>query len=130
MIDSMIKYSNTDRSIPFEAPGVFADDGDNLQTGLNFTYIHIFGPEGRLLLMPNLGLTRTSYLKNTQTGRVDYLFTFGASGIYQWKDWLGIQTFLNYSRMSTNEKGQGLLGASAESRTWDIGVALTGNYRF
>lgn len=148
MIDSMLKYANTDRVIPdaikqaqaaalgvnnvspFLSEGVFADDGDNLQTGLNFTYIRTFGPEGRLLFMPNLGFTRTSYKKNDHSGRVDYLFTLGASGIYQWKDWLGFQTFLNYSKMFTNKKGQGLLGESAKFRAWDIGVALTGNYRF
>ena len=133
MIDSMLKSANTDRSpgvLPDFPEGVFADDGDNIQTALNFTYIRMFGPEGRLLFMPNLGFTRTSYAKNEHQGRVDYLFTLGASGIYQWKDWLGIQTFLNYSKMFTNEKGQGLLGESAKSRAWDIGVALTGNYSF
>ena len=133
MIDSMLKYSNTDRSpgvLPDFPEGVFADDGDNLQTGLNFTYIHAFGPKGRILFMPNLGFTRTSYKKNEHQGRVDYLFTFGASGIYQWKDWLGIQTFLNYSKMFTNETGQELLGESAKFRAWDIGVALMCNYRF
>jgi hypothetical protein len=130
MIDSMIKYANTTREIGFPIPGVFADDGDNLQTVLNATYIHSFGPDGKLLFMPNLGFARTAYKKNDHQGRVDYLFTLGASGIYQFREWLGVQTFINYSKMFTNEKGEGLLLQSSKFRAWDIGVALSGNYRF
>jgi hypothetical protein len=130
MIDSMIKYANTTRVIGFPIPGVFADDGDNLQTALNATYIHSFGPDGKLLFMPNLGFARTAYKKNTHKGRVDYLFTLGASGIYQFREWVGVQTFINYSKMFTNEKGESLLLQSSKSRALDIGVALTGNYRF
>ncbi|MDA0725927.1 MAG: hypothetical protein O3A82_13330 [Verrucomicrobia bacterium] len=135
MIDSMIKYANTKRVIQngydgFPIPGVFADDGDNLQTALNATYIHSFGPDGKLLLMPSLGFARTSYKNNDHQGRVDYLFTLGASGIYQFREWLGVQTFINYSKMFTNEKGEALLDQSSKFRAWDIGAALTGNYRF
>ena len=148
MIDSMIKYANTDRVIPntilqaqaanlgvnnispYVSEGVFADDGDNLQTALNITYIHSYGPDGKLLLMPNLGFARTSYKKNDHQGRVDYLFTLGASGIYQFREWLGVQTFINYSKMFTNEKGEKKLIQSSKFRAWDIGAALTGNYRF
>ena len=130
MIDSMIKYANTDRVLGYAIPGVFADDGDNLQTTLNFSYLRAFGSKERFLFMPNLGFTRTSYTKNEHQGRVDYLFTLGASGIYQWKEWLGIQTFLNYSKMFTNEKGEDLLLQSSKFRAWDFGVALTGNYQF
>ena len=130
MIDSMIKYANTTREIGFPIPGVFADDGDNLQTVLNATYIHSFGPDGKLLFMPNLGFARTAYKKNDNQGRVDYLFTLGASGIYQFREWLGVQTFINYSKMFTNEKGETKLFESSKFRAWDIGVALSGNYRF
>ena len=135
MIDSMIKYANTKRVLQngydgFPIPGVFADDGDNLLTALNATYIHSFGPDGKLLLMPNIGFARTSYKKNAHQGRVDYLFTLGASGIYQFWEWLGVQTFVNYSQMFTNEKGETMLGESSKFRAWDIGFALSGNYRF
>ena len=130
MIDSMIKYANTTRVIDFPIQGVFADDGDNLQTALNVTYIHSFGPDGKLLFMPNLGFARTAYKKNDHQGRVDYLFTLGASGIYQFREWLGVQTFVNYSKMFTNEKGEILVGQSSKFRALDIGVALSGNYRF
>lgn len=130
MIDSMLKYSHTDRALPFVAEGIFADDGDNLQTTLNATYVRAFGRDGQILFMPSAGFTRTSYRKNEQMGRVDYLFTLGASGIYQFNDWLGFQSFLNYSRMFANEKGEALLGSSSKFKTWDFGVALTGNYRF
>lgn len=148
MIDSLVKYSNTNRVIPdavkqaqasalgvnnlspFASEGVFADDGDNLQTALNITYLHSFGPNGKFVVMPNLGFTRTSYVNNNHQGRVDYLFSMGASGIYQITDWLGVQTFLNYSRMNTNEKGESLLGQSSRFKVWDFGFALNGNYRF
>ena len=148
MIDSLVKYSNTNRVIPdavkqaqasalgvnslspFASEGVFADDGDNLQTNLSITYLHAFGPDGKFLVMPNLGFTRTSYVNNNHQGRVDYLFSMGASGIYQITDWLGVQTFLNYSRMNTNDKGQLLLGQSSQFKVWDFGFALNGNYRF
>ena len=130
MIDSMFKYANTTRVIGFPIPGVFADDGDNLQTALNATYIHSFGPDGKLLFMPNLGFARTSYKKNDHQGRIDYLFTLGASGIYQFREWLGVQTFINYSKMFTNEKGEEKLDQSSKFRALDIGAALTGNYRF
>ena len=130
MIDSMLKYSHTDRALPFVAEGIFADDGDNLQTTLNATYVQAFGPDGQILFMPSAGFTRTSYRKNEQMGRVDYLFTLGASGIYQFNQWLGLQTFLNYSRMFANEKGEDLLKDSSSFKAWDFGVALTGNYRF
>lgn len=148
MIDSLVKYSNTNRVIPdavkqaqasalgvnslspFASEGVFADDGDNLQTALNITYLHSFGPNGKFVVMPNLGFTRTSYANNNHKGRVDYLFSMGASGIYQIKDWLGVQTFLNYSRMNTNDIGEGLLGQSSRFKVWDFGFALNGNYRF
>jgi len=115
---------------PYVSEGVFADDGDNLQTALNITYVHSYGPDGKLLLMPNLGFARTSYKKNDHQGRVDYLFTLGASGIYQFREWLGVQTFINYSKMFTNEKGEKKLIQSSKFRAWDIGAALTGNYRF
>jgi hypothetical protein len=148
MIDSVVKYANTNRVIPdavkqaqasalgvnnlspFASQGVFADDGDNLQTTLSITYLHAFGPDGKFLVMPNLGFTRTSYVNNNHQGRVDYLFNMGASGIYQITDWLGVQTFLNYSRMNTNDKGQLLLGQSSRFKVWDFGFALNGNYRF
>lgn len=148
MIDSQIKYSNTNRVIPdvvkqaqasalgvnslspFASEGVFADDGDNLQTTLGITYLHSFGPDGKFMVMPNLGFTRTSYANNNHQGRADYLFNMGASGIYQITDWLGVQTFLNYSRMNTNDKGESLLGQSSRFKVWDFGFALNGNYRF
>ena len=74
--------------------------------------------------------TRTSYVNNNHEGRVDYLFNMGASGIYQITNWLGVQTFLNYSRMNTNDKGEGLLGQSSRFKVWDFGFALNSNYRF
>lgn len=130
LTDVSLKHANTDKVVGFAAPGIFADDGDNFQSSLSFTYVQLFGDENEWLLMPTMGVTRSLYLKNTHDGRIDYLLNLGLTGIYQWKPWLGFQTFLNFSKMSTNEKGEKLLGSSSSSKTVDLGFAITGNYQF
>lgn len=130
LTDVSLKLANTDKVVGFAAPGIFADDGDNFQSSLYFTYVQLFGDENELLLMPSMGVTRSLYLKDTHDGRIDYLLNLGLTGIYQWKPWLGFQTFLNFSKMSTNEKGEELLGSSSSSKTFDLGFAITGNYQF
>lgn len=130
LTDVSLKLANTDKVVGFAAPGIFADDGDNFQSSLSFTYVQLFGDENEWLLMPSMGVTRSLYLKNTHDGRIDYLLNLGLTSIYQWKPWLGFQTFLNFSKMSTNEKGEELLGSSYSSKTFDLGFAITGNYQF
>ena len=130
LTDVSLKLANTDKVVGFAAPGIFADDGDNFQSSLSFTYVQLFGDENEWLLMPSMGVTRSLYLKDTHDGRIDYLLNLGLTGIYQWKPWLGFQTFLNFSKMSTNEKGEELLGSSSSSKTYDLGFAITGNYQF
>ena len=130
LTDVSLKLANTDKVVGFAAPGIFADDGDNFQSSLSFTYVQLFGDENEWLLMPSMGVTRSLYLKNTHDGRIDYLLNLGLTSIYQWKPWLGFQTFLNFSKMSTNEKGEELLGSSSSSKTFDLGFAITGNYQF
>ncbi|MDG1326034.1 MAG: hypothetical protein P8P49_09725 [Opitutales bacterium] len=130
LYDISLKYNKTDKVISFNAPGVFADDGDNIQYSLNLTYIKLFGEENQWMLMPSFGVTRSAYQKNTHEGRTDYLVNLGVTGIYQWKPWLGFQTFINYTNMSTNDKGEVLLLSSSSSKTVDVGVAVTGNYQF
>ena len=130
LYDVTMKYNKTDKVVSFEAPGVFADDGDNLQYSLNLTYIKLFGENNEWMLMPSFGVTRSAYLKNTHDGRTDYLVNLGVTGIYQWKPWLGFQAFANYTNMSTNSIGESLLLSSSSSKTFDIGLAVTGNYQF
>lgn len=130
LYDVTLKYNKTDKVISFEAPGVFADDGDNLQYSLNLTYIKLFGENNEWMLMPSFGVTRSAYLKNTNDGRTDYLVNLGVTGIYQWKPWLGFQTFVNYTNTSTNSIGESILISSSNSKTLDVGVAVTGNYQF
>ena len=130
LTDVSLKLANTDKVVGFAAPGIFADDGDNFQSSLSFTYVQLFGDENEWLLMPSMGVTRSLYLKDTHDGRIDYLLNLGLTSIYQWKPWLGFQTFLNFSKMSTNEKGEELLGSSSSSKTFDLGFAITGNYQF
>ena len=136
LYDVTLKHSKTDKVINFgnsigaSIPGVFSDDGDNFQYSLNLTYIKLFGDDNQWMLMPSMGVTRSAYLKNEHDGRIDYLVNLGITGIYQWKPWLGFQTFVNYTNMSTNSIGESLLLSSSNSKTFDIGVAATGNYQF
>jgi len=128
MLDGMLKLSNTNREIDVLLPGIFADDGDNLQATLNLSLIQTFGENGKYVLMPTLGLTRSEYLRNTQDGRADLVFSGGVSGIWQALDWLSLQTFLNYSTLSTNSKGEVLNSSTFEA--WDIGLSITASHAF
>jgi len=128
MMDGMLKLSNTNREIDVKLPGIFADDGDNLQATLNLSLIQTFGENGKYVLMPTLGLTRSEYLRNTQDGRADLVFSGGVSGIWQALDWLSLQTFLNYSTLSTNSKGEVLNSSTFEA--WDIGLSITASHAF
>ena len=132
MFDGMLKLSNTNRVLDsnFTMPDVFADDGDNFQTTLNLSLVKTFGENGQYVLMPSLGLTRSEYLKNLQDGRVDLVFSAGLSGIWQAKEWLSLQAFANYSKLSTNSKGEGLLLESSSFKAWDVGVSATVNHSF
>lgn len=125
MVDGMLKLSNTNREIDVLLPGIFADDGDNFQTTLNLSLIQTFGENGKYMLMPTLGLTRSEYLRNTQDGRADLVFSAGVSGIWQAMDWLSLQTFLNYSTLSTNSKGDG-----TTFDAWDTGLSVTVSHTF
>jgi uncharacterized cupin superfamily protein len=129
MVDGMLKLSNTNREIEVLLPGIFADDGDNFQTTLNLSLIQTFGDSGNYVLMPTLGLTRSEYLKNTQDGRADLVFSAGMSGIWQATEWLSLQTFVNYSTLSTNSKGkQDNLASPFDA--WDVGVSVTTSHSF
>jgi len=103
MADFMVKYSSTDQTMTFPAAGVYADSGDNYQNSISTTYIHMLGEDGKLMIMPRIGLNRTHYLKSPSKGRDDYLLTLGSSFIYQWTDWLSVQSFITYSSMSSDE---------------------------
>jgi hypothetical protein len=103
MSDFMVKYSSTDQTMTFPAAGVYADSGDNYQNSISTTYIHMLGEEGQLMIMPRIGLNRTHYLKSPSKGRDDYLLTLGSSFIYQWTDWLSVQSFITHSSMSSDE---------------------------
>jgi hypothetical protein len=78
--------------------------------------------------MPTLGLTRSEYLKNTQDGRADLVFSAGMSGIWQATEWLSLHTFANYSTLSTNSKGDAV-GASTFD-AWDVGVSVSASHSF
>jgi hypothetical protein len=130
MLDTRLRYALSKTVMQYEVPGVFDDDGDNLQTSFNVSLMRPMGKEGKLLLMPSVGFGRTGYLKNEATGRADYLLLAGISASYQMQAWLSLQAFANFSHKFTNEKGETQLGAAASFDNWDIGVALSGNHAF
>lgn len=130
MLDTRLRYAISETVLKYEVPGVFDDDGDNLQTSLNVSLMRPMGKDGKLLLMPSVGFGRTGYLKNKATGRIDYLLLARMSASYQLKAWLGLQVFANYSHKFTNEKGKNQLNLAASFDNWDLGVAVTGNHAF
>ncbi|MEC9124087.1 MAG: hypothetical protein VX969_08075, partial [Verrucomicrobiota bacterium] len=130
MVDGMLKISNTDRVMNFQAEGIFADDGDNFQSTLNLSLVRTYGDNGQYVLMPAVGITRSAYLKNLQDGRVDMVLTAGLSGIWQARDWLSLQVFGNYSTLTTNSHGKSLLGESSSFHALDVGVSATATHAF
>ena len=130
LLDTRLRYASTKTVMPYEVPGIFDDDGDNLQTSFNVSFMRPVGKEGKFLLMPTIGFGRTGYLKNEMTGRADYLLLAGISASYQLKAWLSLQAFANFSHKFANEKGEEKIGAAASYDNWDIGVAFTGNHAF
>ncbi len=130
MINGGARYSLTDKRIPFAAVGVFADDGDNLQTSLGLSLIQTFLDDDQLVLSPTLGFSNTHYLRNLHDGRNDLVFFAGVSGLWQITDFFALQLFLNYSTMSTNSIGDSLLGSSSSFDSLDAGGSINLNFSF
>ena len=130
MMNGGIKYSATNKKISFEAPGIFADDGDNIQSSLTFSLIQTFLENNQLVLSPTIGLTNTYYLRNLHEGRNDLILVAGLSAMWQVSDLFALQLFVNYSSMSTNSIGDSLLGPSSQFGAFDYGMSLSANFQF
>ena len=130
LLNGGIRYSLTDKDIPFPVEGVFADDGDNLQTSAGLSLIQTFLDRNQLVLSPSIGISNTHYLRNLHDGRNDLVFFAGISGIWQLTDFFALQLFLNYSTMSTNAKGDSLLGLSSSFQAVDTGGSINLNFSF
>ena len=130
LLNGGIRYSLTDKDIPFPVEGVFADDGDNLQTSAGLSLIQTFLDRNQLVLSPSIGISNTHYLRNLHDGRNDLVFFAGISGIWQLTDFFALQLFLNYSTMSTNAKGDSLLGPSSSFQAVDTGGSINLNFSF
>ena len=122
MLDTSARQSNTEQSVVFPAAGIFADSGDNLQNSLSVTLVHPFDQEGQLLFMSRISWSRTSYQNSPNSDRLDYLFSGGANLTYRWRDFLDLQGFMSYSSMSSD--------TIDDFEVYDLGLALSGNYRF
>ncbi len=102
MGDLMYRRSSTEQTVTFPAAGIFADSGDTNQLSLSLTYVHMLGEDGRFTFMPRIGYNRTTYSKSPNSGRTDNLLTLGASLIFNWTEWLSLQSFFTFSSMSSN----------------------------
>ena len=130
MMDGSARYSMTDRVLPYPIPGQFADDGDNYQMGLSLSLIQLFGTNGQFMLMPNLSITRTEYLNNTNDGRVDWSTVVGLNGSWQITDWLSLDLGLTWSIMQMNDLGEALQGASSKYQALDLGGSIMASHSF
>jgi hypothetical protein len=130
MTDASMKYALTERVLPFEAPGVFADDGDNFQMGASLALVQLLDAQGKFMLMPRIGLTRTQYLKNEQEGRVDWMINSGLGLTWQMLDWLSMDLGAGWSALWMNAKGKELQGESSRFNAWDLGLTVLGSHTF
>ena len=130
MADASMKYALTKRVLPFEAPGVFADDGDNFQMGVSLALVQLLDDQGTFMLMPRIGLTRTHYLKNEQDGRVDWMVNTGVGLTWQMLDWLSMDFGAGWSALWMNAKGKELQGESSRFNAWDLGLTVLASHTF
>ena len=120
--DLMVRQSSTKQTVTFPAAGIFADSGDNRQYTASLTYVKVLGVDGKFTFMPRMAYTHTQYLKSPSKGRDDRLFSIGASLMYQWTEWLSVQTFLTNVSMSSDS----INNFSAT----DFGLSLSASHRF
>ena len=130
MTDGNLRYSFTDRVLPYPIPGQFADDGDNLQLGLSLSLVHLFGPEDRFMIMPSLNFSRSEYLKNENDGRVDWLTSIGLNTSWQMLDWLSLDLGLSYAILRMNDQGATTQGDSSKYEGLDIGLTVMAAHQF
>ena len=124
MFDTMMRWSNMDAETVFPAAGIFSDSGDNFQNSLSLSYLHLLGAEQQWTIMPRVAINRTNYTKDTNKGRVDYLYTAGVNVMYQVTDWFGVQSFGSFNSMDSD------FSTVPDFNAFDIGVSLNANYRF
>jgi hypothetical protein len=130
MLDGNLRYSFTDRVLPYPIPGQFADDGDNLQLGFSLSLIHLFGPEEQFMIMPSLNFSRSEYVNNENDGRVDWLSYIGLNTSWQMLDWLSLDLGLSYTILRMNDEGAAMQGNFANYEGVDIGLTLMAAHQF
>lgn len=128
--DFSIRYSFTEKVINFAAEGIFPDDGDNLQTSLNFAFLKLFGENGQFRFMPTLGLMLARYSNHEHRGRVDFIPNVGLSVGWQPLDWLSADLGFTYSTLSTNSKGEAVLLTSSSFQAYDLSLMISANKSF
>lgn len=122
LFDVMLRKSSMNATTEFPAAGIFSDSGNNNQTSFNLSYIKQFGERGQWSLIPRASIFLTKYTESPYDGRLDYMSTLGASLIYQWTDWFGIQSFLTRTKMRSDEID--------DFRNLDAGMALSSSFQF
>ena len=130
LADGNLRWSFTDRILPYPIPGQFADDGDNLQLGFSLSLIHLFGPEDQFMIMPSLNFSRSEYVNNENDGRVDWLSYIGLNTSWQMLEWLSLDLGLSYTILRMNDEGAALQGNFANYEGVDIGLTLMAAHQF
>ena len=98
--------------------------------GANLVLVQLLDAQGKFMLMPRIGLTRTQYLKNEQEGRVDWMINSGLGLTWQMLDWLSMDLGAGWSALWMNAKGKELQGESSRFNAWDLGLTVLGSHTF
>ena len=124
--DVSSRLSSTDTIKPLAT--LPSNDGDNFQLGWNFSLIKVFGEQGQFMIMPNLGVSRTEYLKHDKDGTVSRTITAGITGSWRVFEWLSWDAGINYTLYRSTDDLTVNPGAQYEAV--DFGTTLMASYLF
>ena len=128
MLSSSLRQSFTKKKIANPLPGIFDNDGNNFQAGLNLSLITILGENGQYLLMPSLGINRTEYQKHAKEGFVHWTSTVGFNASWQVKEWLSVDFGTTLTFNQSNEDIN--LNPGAEYEALEFGSSLSTSFLF
>lgn len=128
MLSSSFRQSITQKKIANPLPGVFDNDGNNFQAGINLSLITILGENGQYILMPSLGINRTEYQKHAKEGYVHWTSMVGFNASWQMKEWLSINFGTTLTLNQSNEDIT--LNPGAEYEALEFGTSLSTSFLF
>ena len=80
------------------------------------------------MIMPNLGVSRTEYLRHDKDGVVSRTISAGIIGSWRLFDWLSWDLGLNYTLYRSSEDL--IVNPGAEYQSLDFGTTLMASYLF